>query len=130
MGSWPIEFILEAKVRSRQITLEGYLDTWEANDQHANFKAEVVAYSRVDPMITIDRMSRATNISVGALTKYILTKWAASGSEGLLEIGPRVVNQMNNVIEKAETIGDDPTRLSAYYVLRDIISWLNYPLPK
>jgi len=130
MGSWPIEFILEAKVRSRQITLEGYLDTWEANDQHANFKAEVVAYSRLDPMITIDRMSRATNISVGALTKYILAKWAASGSEGLLEIGPRVVDQMNNVIEKAETIGDDPTRLSAYYVLSDIISWLNYPLRK
>ncbi len=130
MGSWPIAFILEAKVISRQITLEGYLDTWEANDQHANFKAEVVAYSRLDPMITIDRMSRATNISVGALTKYILAKWAASGSEGLLEIGPRVVDQMNNVIEKAETIGDDPTRLSAYYVLSDIISWLNYPLRK
>lgn len=117
-------------MKPRQIILEGYNDTWEANDQHANFKAEMAAYSRVDPMISIDRMSLATNISVGSLTNYILSKWAVSGSEGLLEIGPRVVNQMNNVIEKAETIDDDLARLHAYYVLSDIISWLNYPLSK
>ncbi len=130
MGSWQTEMRLEVKVISRQIASEEYDDIWEANDQHANFKAEVAAYSKVDPMTTIDRMSRATNISVGALTRYILAKWAASGSEGLLEIGPRVVDQMNNVVEQAEAIGDDPTRLSAYYVLSDIISWLNYPLRK
>ena len=117
-------------MKVRRITLEKYDDTWEANDQHANFKAEVSAYSKADPMVTIDRMSKATKIPAGALTRYILAKWATSGSEGLLEIGPRVVKQMNDVIAGAETVGDDRARLKAYHALHDIISWLHYPLRK
>ena len=74
---------------SRRISLEVYQGPWAPDDKDANFKEEVAHYSRVDPMTTLDRMSHNLGIPVGALVRYILVKWAASGSEGLMEIGPR-----------------------------------------
>ncbi|MCZ6534353.1 MAG: DUF6027 family protein [Chloroflexi bacterium] len=113
---------------SRRISLEVYQGPWAPDDKDANFKEEVAHYSRVDPMTTLDRMSHNLGIPVGALVRYILVKWAASGSEGLMEIGPRVVRQMEGMLNKAEAAGTNEARLDAYHALAQIISWLKVPL--
>ncbi len=112
----------------RQISLEVF--DWQPNEQDKdfNFKGEVAAYSMVDPMPTVDRMSRNLGIPVGSIVRYVMVKWASSGSEGLLEIGPIVLKQLAEVIENAEEAGTDEARLAAYQKLTQIISWLSVPM--
>jgi hypothetical protein len=73
-------------------------------------------------------MSRNLAIPVGAIARYVLGKWAASGSEALLEMGPRIVREMAEIIDRAESAGTDRERLAAYQAISQIISWLNVPL--
>ena len=113
---------------SRQVILHPFRGSWPPGDKDANFKDEVANYSRVDPMTTLDNMSRNLNIPVGALARYILVKWAASGSEGLMEIGPIVVRQMQDLVDKAEALDSDEARLEAFHALKQIVSWLKVPL--
>ena len=113
---------------SRQVILHPFQGSWSPGDKDANFKDEVANYSRVDPMTTLDNMSRNLDIPVGALVRYILVKWAASGSEGLMEIGPIVVRQMQDLVDKAEALDSDEARLEAFHSLKQIISWLKVPL--
>lgn len=112
----------------RQITLETYRTPFSRDDKDANFKHDVATYSRLDPMPPLDRMSRNLDIPVGALVRYVLARWAASGSDALLEVGPLVVRQMEALIERAEEEGTDEARLKAYEGLRQIVSWLSIPL--
>lgn len=112
----------------RQITLEPFEWQWDETDKDANFKAEVSMYARVDPMPTIENMSRNLGIPVGAIVRYVLSRWASSGSASLLEVGPRVVRQMAEAVDEAESVGDNEARLQAYEKLARIISWLNVPL--
>ena len=112
----------------RWVLLEPYDGPWAEDDRNANFKQQVAIYSKSDPMTTLDRMSRSQDVPVGALARYVLAKWAASGSDGLLEIGPRVVRQMQDVVDKAESEDTPEARLKAYESLRKIISWLAVPL--
>ena len=113
---------------SRRVSLEVFDWQWDEMDRNANFKHEVAMYSREDPMPTIETMSRSQAIPVGAIIRYVLVKWAASGSDALLEIGPRVVQQMAGIVEDAELIGSDQERLAAYQKLVQVISWLGTPL--
>ena len=113
---------------SRQVILHPFRGSWSPGDKDGNFKDEVANYSRVDPMITLDNMSRNLDIPVGALARYILVKWAASGSEGLMEIGPIVVRQMQDLVDKAEALDSDEARLQAFHALKQIVSWLKVPL--
>ena len=113
---------------SRQVVLHPFRGSWPPGDKDANFKDEVANYSRVDPMTTLDNMSRNLDIPVGALARYILVKWAASGSEGLMEIGPIVVRQMQDLVDKAEALDSDEARLQAFHALKQIVSWLKVPL--
>lgn len=101
---------------------------WNDTDKDANFKKEVQMHSQVDPMPTIETMSRNLSIPIGAIVRYILVKWAASGSTALMEIGPSVVRQMAEAVNEAEAAGTDDERLRAYDKLRQIISWLKVPL--
>jgi hypothetical protein len=101
-----------------------YRDTWEADDPHANFKAEVASYTVVDPLPTLENLSRATGIPVPALIRYVLVKWAASGTEALLAMTPIVFRQMERQVERAEENGTDAARLEAYVALRQMIAWL------
>ena len=110
---------------SKTIRLERYDDPVEEGDPDANFKRDVALYTRIDPMPTIEAMSRNMDIPVGAIVRYVLVKWATSGSEGVMEIGPLVVRQMAAIVEDAEQAGEDARRLDAYKKLSDIISWLN-----
>lgn len=101
-----------------------YDDTWEADDPHANFKAEVAAYSVADPLPTLENLSRDTAIPVAALIRYILVKYTASGSEAVLAMTPLALRQMQAHIERAEATDTAVARLEAYEALRQMISWL------
>ncbi len=109
------------------ITLETFQFT-DSPDPDANFKRDVAYYTRIDPMPTLQGMSRNLGVPVGAVAKYVLVKWAASGSEGIMEIGPLVLRQMRDIVREAESHGDDAHRLAAYQKLAKIVSWLNFPL--
>lgn len=104
--------------------LRPYRDSWSPDDPHANFKAEVANYTTADPLPVIARLSAGTGIPVECLVRYVLVKWAASGSEARLSMGPIVFRQMEDLIDRAEQASTDAARLSAYHSLRQIISWL------
>jgi hypothetical protein len=108
--------------------LAPYTGTWAEDDPDANFKAEVAAYTRTDPLPTFEQLSANTGVPVGALVRYVLVKWAAEGSEALLALGPRTVDRLWAVVEEAEAAGTDEARLGAYEVLRQMIGWLRAPL--
>ena len=81
-------------------------------------------------MPTLETLSRHTGIPVGALARFVLVRYCTSGSDALLEIGPRVVRQMEEIIRQAEaeTAGSDAARLDAYRALKAMVSWLVVPL--
>jgi hypothetical protein len=105
--------------------LYAYEDTWEDKDSHANFKAEVAAYTVADPLPTLENLSRDTGIPVPCLIRYVLVKYATSGAGALLSMTPIVFQQMEQQIERAEAAGSNEARLRAYDALRQIIAWLN-----
>ena len=105
-----------------------YTDTWPDDDPDAGFRSMVAMFSGINPLPTLERLSQNKQIPVGALARFILARYAASGSEALMEIGPRVVGQMNEMIQKAEQAGTDEARLEAYGSLSAVVSWLNIPL--
>jgi hypothetical protein len=106
------------------IELAPYRDTWPPDDPHANFKAEVANYTTADPLPTLVRLSAGTGIPVESLIRYVLVKWAASGSEAMLAMGPIVFQQMRDIVEAAESDGRDEARLKAYDALKQIVTWL------
>ena len=101
-----------------------YTDSWEEQDPHANFKADVAHYTVVDPLPTMEGLSQTTGIPVPCLIRYVLVKYAASNADALLTMGPLVIHQMEQQIAAAETDGRDEARLKAYEALRQIVSWL------
>lgn len=107
--------------------LHPYRDRWSADDPHAHFKAEVAAYSKADPMPTLENLSQLTGIPVDSLIRYVLVKWAASAAEALLAMEPIVLQQMRHTIHEAETEGTNEARLRAYEKLRQILAWLEIP---
>lgn len=110
------------------IRLERWRSSWAEDDPHANFKAEVELYGRLDPLVTLRGMSANLDIPVGVLARYVLARWATGGSGGLLELGPVMVHRLWEPIARAETADSDEQRLAAYHQLRQMISWLRVPL--
>ena len=84
---------------------EPYRDAWAPEDPHANFKAEVACYTVADPLPTLENLSKGTGIPVGSLIRYVLVKWAASGSEAVMAMDPIVFRQMREHVERAEKDG-------------------------
>jgi hypothetical protein len=101
---------------------------WPPEDPDAGFRQMVAEYSRLDPIPTLEVLGRHKQIPVGALARFILAKYCTSGSDALLEMGPRVVRQMGDLVRHAETEGSDDARLKAYAALKAIIAWLEVPL--
>jgi hypothetical protein len=113
---------------SNIVELTGWTGPWSDDDPDANFKADVALYSHVDPLHTIRNLSATLGIPVGALCHYVLAKWATEGSGGLLELGPRTARRLAAICDDAEMEGTDEARLAAYHTLRDLTSWLVFPL--
>jgi hypothetical protein len=110
------------------VELTAWTGPWDDDDADANLKADVAAHSRLDPLQTLTRLSRETGIPVGALARYVLSRWATAGSGGLLEIGPTMVHRLWAPVAEAESTDDDSERLAAYHQLREMLSWLRFPL--
>lgn len=110
------------------VVLEPYEGSWPADDPDAAFRQLVAEYSRIDPLPTLTTLSEHKRIPVGALARFILARYCTSGSDALLEIGPRIVRQMAEIIAVAEAAGSDDARLRAYASLKGIIGWLQVPL--
>ncbi len=104
--------------------LKPYEDSWEQDDPHANFKEEVALYGVVDPLPTLENLSKNTGIPVSSLIRYILVKYTASGSDAVLAMTPYAIRQMQDHINKAEAADTVEARLEAYESLRQMISWL------
>ncbi len=125
-------YIIESQIKEKGnpdmkcpiVSLEIFEDPIEEDDPDANFKQDVALYSRIDPMPTLEGMSRNLGLPVGVIARYVLVKWATSGSEGAMELGPRVVKQMAAIVKEAEGSGEDGARLEAYKKLSGIVSWL------
>ncbi|MCL4860517.1 MAG: hypothetical protein KJZ93_13965 [Caldilineaceae bacterium] len=105
--------------------LTTYRDIWREDDPHANFKAEVAAFSVADPLPTLENLSQATGIPVPTLVRYILVKYVASGADAMLTMTPLVIRQMEEHIAKAEAVNTAAARLRAYEALRQMIAWLS-----
>ena len=110
------------------LRLQSFTGPMDDVDPNASFKREVTYYSDVDPIPTLESMSKQMQIPVGAIARYILVKWATSGNEGIMEIGPRVIRQMADIVEEAERHASGEARLRAYDKLSHIISLLNSSL--
>ena len=110
------------------VELKAWTGPWSPDDSDANLKADVAAHSLLDPLQTLSGLSRSTGIPVGALAHYVLSRWATEGSGGLLEIGPTMVRRLWAPTAEAESINDDSERLAAYHQLREMLSWLRFPL--
>ena len=110
------------------VRLERWTGPWPDGDPDANFKADVALYANVDPLSTIRNLSDALDVPVGAIVRYVLAKWATGGSGGLLELGPTMTRRLADVCDRADAAGTDEARLAAYAQLRDMITWLRYPM--
>jgi hypothetical protein len=97
---------------------------WPDDDPFADLKADVAAYGHVDPLGTIEGLSDASGVPVGALVRYVLARWAAGGAEGILELGVGGVDHLARQVEEAEQRGTDAARLEAYAAVRDVVGWL------
>ena len=106
------------------MNLRVYRDSWADDDPHANFKAEVACYTAADPMPTIENLSKGTGIPVDCLIRYVLVKYAASGSEALMAMEPIVFRQMREHVARAEEDGSDAAKLKAYAALKEMVEWL------
>ena len=109
------------------MNLPRYTDTWDENDPHANFKAEVACYTVHDPLPTLQRLSAGTGVPVESIVRYVLVKYATSGSDALLAMTPIVFRQMQDIIERAELRpeqGRADAKLAAYESLKKIVQWL------
>lgn len=113
---------------TKTITLEPYVATWPDDDPDAGFRTMVAEYSRLDGLATLEVLSQSKNIPIGAIVAFIVGHYSASGSAALLEIGPRVIGQMEALIQDAESANSDEARLEAYESLKAIVSWLKIPL--
>ena len=110
------------------IKLEQFI--WDSNpsDKDNNFKNAVAWYTQENPLPTLNRLSNNLNIPIGSIVRYIVCKWAMSGSESLLELGPDMVKEIAGIFDAAEALGNDEERLKAYHSVKAIISWMKVPL--
>lgn len=112
------------------VRLERWTGTWAADDPDAAFKAEVADYGRLDPMQTLRGLSEYSGIPAGALARYVLAKWASAGSEGLLQLGPTMVERLWHHVADAELAETDAARLEAYEAIKALLSWLRVPVAR
>jgi hypothetical protein len=115
-------------ITPRVIEISGWTGPWPDDDKDGNLKADVALYSKVDPLRTVQGLADSTAIPVGAIVHYVLAKWASQGASGLLELGPSMVRRLNRVCAEAHEADTDEARLAAFETLRQMLSWLEYPL--
>ncbi|HEX4719275.1 MAG TPA: DUF6027 family protein [Thermoleophilaceae bacterium] len=61
---------------------------------HRAFREAVAASQLQDPRPTLEDLSRETGVPVDQLMHHALVRWVASGSEALLSLEPRVLQEL------------------------------------
>lgn len=110
------------------VQLQRWFGPWDDDDKDANLKADISLYANTDPLRTIRNLATAVNVPEGAIVRYVLAKWASEGASGLLELGPTMTRRLHAVCVNAEVTNTDEARLEAFHQLRQMLSWLHYPL--
>jgi hypothetical protein len=106
------------------IGLERWSGDWDADDPFAGLKADVAAYTHLDPLETLRGLSQASGVPVGALARYVLARWATGGNEALMELGTSGVDHLARAVAEAEEADTDEARLAAYAAISDVVAWL------
>jgi hypothetical protein len=106
------------------VGLERWTGDWDADDPFAELKADVAAYTHLDPLETLRGLSQASGVPVGALARYVLARWATGGNEALMELGTSGVDHLARVVAEAEEADTDEARLAAYAAISDVVAWL------
>ncbi|MEX0835694.1 MAG: DUF6027 family protein, partial [Nitriliruptor sp.] len=106
------------------VRLEAWDGSWSPDDPFAGLKADVAAYTHLDPLETLRGLSDASGVPVGALVRYVLARWATGGNDALLELGVSGVDHLARAVAEAEAAGTDDARLRAYEVVREVVAWL------
>ncbi len=112
------------------VTLQPYEGNWPDDDRDAGFRQMVYEYSHLDAISTLKVLSKNKDIPLGAIISFIIGKYASSGSNALMEMGPSVAMQMDALVQAAEDADTPEARLEAYESLKKIISWLKVPLSR
>lgn len=106
------------------VRLERWEADWPADDPFAGLKADVAGYGHLDVLATLQGLSEASGIPVGALVRYVLARWASGGTEAVLELGVSGIDHLVRIIGDAEVAGTDAARLEAYAAISAVVSWL------
>jgi hypothetical protein len=62
--------------------------------EHRAFADAVAASGLQDPRATFERLSEQTGIPVDDLVHHALVRWVSAGSEALMSLEPRVLEQL------------------------------------
>jgi hypothetical protein len=62
--------------------------------EHREFARRAEDARLVDPMPTFEALSQATGVPVDTLVHYALVRWVSAGSEALLSIRPRALDDL------------------------------------
>lgn len=106
------------------VALARWDGVWECDDPFAALKADVAAYSHLDPLVTLEGLSATSGVPVGALARYVLARWAAGGNEAALELGVSGIDHLGQLVADAEEAGTDAARLAAYAGVVEVVRWL------
>lgn len=80
---------------------------------HTAFREAVATSKLQDPRPTFERLSQEVGVPVGDLMHHALVRWVAAGSEALLSIEPRVLQDLA-----------DARRREDWTAVAGIIDWL------
>ncbi len=106
------------------VVLQRWWGTWDRSDPNAAFKDEVTQSALMDPLPPLEVLADMTGIPLGAIVRFVLTRYVSSGSEALLTLGVSEVLELRAICETAEQAGTDGARLDAFAQLRGRLSWL------
>jgi hypothetical protein len=73
-------------------------------EQHRAFAATVEASLMQDPRPTFERLSEETGVPVEDLIHHALVRWVAAGSEALMAIEPRVLDDLVAAREREDWV--------------------------
>lgn len=93
-GDWP------------RVALAPWVGPVDPDHPDANFLADVATTSLADPMPTLERLSSALDLPVGALARYVLAKWTTAGSEAVLAVGPSAITRIRELVDRLADLED------------------------
>jgi hypothetical protein len=70
--------------------------------QHRAFAETVAASKLQDPGPTFERLSQETGVPVDDLIHHALVRWVAAGSEALMALEPRVLQDLVDARERED----------------------------